>query len=78
MSYRAVLSSALVHAACPGESPSAALRLAAGEVVVPATATIDGVLQMRHDSTAFAWAPQPWMASEPTLMLGDGGEPTST
>jgi hypothetical protein len=69
------LSLLLLVAACGGEPATDTRAQATGQPVVPDTATVDGVLQMRHDSTAFDRAPQLRLAAEPTVVFSDGGDP---
>ena len=62
----------LLLAACGGSADSVGMRDAAGPLL-PDTATVDGVLVMRHGADAFARAPQWSIDPEPQLII-DGGE----
>lgn len=46
-----------------------------GSPVVPDTVTVDGVLVMHHDATAYARAPRWTLDAEPLLVYGGGDDP---
>ena len=62
----------LLLAACGGSADSVGMRDAAGPLL-PDTATVDGVLVMRHGADAFEKAQQ-WSLDTVPLMVIDGGE----
>ncbi len=61
-------------AGSPDQGASAA-RTGNGQPVLPDTQTIDGVLVMRHDSTAFARAPRWVLDPKPLVVIGGTATP---
>ena len=65
----AVLTGALL-VGCGGGGGDVASRVGNGQPVLPDTQTIDGVLVMRHDSTAFDRAPKWTLDTTPLMVIG--------